>query len=114
MASDTLKFVLVCTLWLQAAAVSAAQKIVLYGDDDYAPYSYVEGGQFKGMYVEILKKAAQKLAPEYEVELQPRPWTRALAELQKGYAFALFPPGMKNERAYIKPYSVPLDRKSVV
>jgi polar amino acid transport system substrate-binding protein len=92
----------------------AVEKVVLYGDEDYAPYSFVENGEFKGMYVDMLKKAAQRLAPEYEIELQPRPWTRGLAELQRGASFALFPPGLKKERPYIEPYSIPLYRETVV
>jgi polar amino acid transport system substrate-binding protein len=103
---------LALALW--SAAAGATEKVTLYGDDDYAPYSYVEDGRFKGMYVDILQRAAQRLAPEYQVELQPRPWTRALAELEKGVSFALFPPGLKRERPYIEPYSVPLYRETVV
>ena len=33
------------------SALAAPQTVILYGDDDYAPYSYVENGVFKGMYV---------------------------------------------------------------
>jgi polar amino acid transport system substrate-binding protein len=92
----------------------AVEKVTLYGDEDYAPYSFVENGEFKGMYVDLLKKAAQRLAPEYEIDLVPRPWTRALLELQRGTSFALFPPGLKKERPYIEPYSIPLYRETVV
>jgi len=99
---------------LPLVPVHAVEKVVIYGDEDYAPYCFIEDGQFKGMYVDILKKAALRLAPEYAVELQPRPWTRGLAELEKGYSFALFPPGLKKERAYIEPYSIPLYRETVV
>jgi polar amino acid transport system substrate-binding protein len=92
----------------------AAEKIVIYGDDDYAPYSYLEDGQFKGIYVNILKEAAEKLAPAYVIELQAIPWKRGLAELENGKSFALFPPGLKHERTYIQPYSVSLYRETVV
>lgn len=97
-----------------AVMAHAVEKVILYGDEDYAPYSYVENGEFKGMYVDLLKKAAQRLAPEYEIELRPRPWTRGLLELQRGTSFALFPPGLKKERPYIEPYSIPLYRETVV
>lgn len=95
-------------------SVNAAEKIVLFGDDDYAPYSYIEDGQFKGIYVTILHEAARRMAPDYAIELQPIPWKRGLAELENGKAFALFPPGLKSERSYIKPYSVALYRETVV
>lgn len=89
---------------LSMPAAYAGQKVILFGDDDYAPYSYMEDGEFTGMYVDILKKAALKLAPAYEVEWQPRPWKRGLAEMESGSAFGLFPPGLKKERTYIGPY----------
>jgi polar amino acid transport system substrate-binding protein len=97
-----------------ACAVSyvfAGEKVILVGDDDYAPYSYVEQGTFKGMYIEILERAAKRLRPDYDVELQPRPWKRGLRELETGASFALFPPGLKRERTYIDPYSVPIYRE---
>ena len=43
-----------------AGQVAAAEKVVLEADDDYAPYSYVEKGQHKGIYVDFLKKVAEK------------------------------------------------------
>lgn len=103
-----------CVLSASAMLAQAAEKVVLLGDDDYAPYAYVENGEFKGMYVELLGKAAELLKPAYEVELQPRPWKRGLADLESGAALGLFPPGLKRERFYINPYSVVLYRETVV
>jgi polar amino acid transport system substrate-binding protein len=97
-----------------ASVASAGEKVVLYGDENYAPYSYVENGQLKGMYVDILEKAAEKLKPTYDVSLQPVPWKRGLADLEFGSAFALFPPGLKRERTYIDRYSTPIYRETVV
>lgn len=94
--------------------VHAQQRVVLYGDDDYAPYSFVEDGRFRGIYVDLLRQAARKLAPEYEVQLEPVPWKRGLTSLQNGTALALFPPYHVRERDYIDPYSVPLYRETVV
>ena len=51
--------------------LAAPQTVILYGDDDYAPYSYVENGAFKGMYIDILRQAASRM-PGYRLELQPR------------------------------------------
>jgi polar amino acid transport system substrate-binding protein len=96
-----------------ASAANAGEKVVLYGDENYAPYSYVEKGQFKGMYVDILEKAAEKLKPAYDITLQPVPWKRGLADLEFGSSFALFPPGLKRERTYIDLYSVPIYRETV-
>ena len=92
----------------------AAEHVVLYGDADYPPYSYVENGRFQGMYVDILQKAAKLLSPAYEVELIPVPWKRGLNYLETGEGFGLFPPGLKKERTYIQSYSVPLYTEQVV
>ena len=54
------------------------------------------------------------LAPTYQVDLQPIPWKRGLADLERGTSFALFPPGLKKERNYIQPYSVAIYRESIV
>ena len=100
-------------LGVSPCAVAAPQTVILYGDDDYAPYSYVENGVFKGMYVDILRLAARTM-PAYRLELQPRPWKRGLDALEKGQVFGLFPPGRKTERPYVQPYSAMLYRESVV
>ena len=101
-------------LGLPAPALAAPpQTVILYGDDDYAPYSYVEKGVFKGMYIDILRAAASRM-PGYRVELQPRPWKRGLDALETGRVFGLFPPGRKTERPYVQPYSAMLYRESVV
>ncbi len=96
------------------AAPAVVVPITIYGDDDYAPYSYLEHGQFKGMYVDIMREAAKRLLPLYQVDIQPIPWKRGLAELERGTSFALFPPGVKKERNYIDTYSIPLYRETVV
>lgn len=92
----------------------AAQVVVLYGDSDYAPYSYMENGRFTGIYVDMLTLAARTMAPQFEVQLRPLPWKRGLAEMENGRAFGLFPPGLKKERTYITTYSLPLYRETVV
>jgi polar amino acid transport system substrate-binding protein len=97
-----------------ASAVQAAERVVLYGDENYPPYSFVQDGQFKGMYVDILNKAAERLQPDYVVELLPVSWKRGLLYLERGSALGLFPPGFKKERGYIKDYSVGLYQETVV
>ncbi len=91
----------------------AAQKVVIEADNDYAPYSYVEDGELKGIYVDLLKLASKKLAPNYSIELQAIPWKRGLKNLETGRSMALFPPYRSKERPYIDPYSTPLYRETV-
>lgn len=92
----------------------AGEKVVLYGDDSYPPYAYLENGQFKGIYVELLQSAAGKLAGRYQLELVPTPWRRGLSMLESGQAFGLFPPYRRAERTFIDTYSTPLYRERVV
>ncbi len=98
--------------WMVTA--HAEQKVILYGDENYPPYSFVENGQFKGMYVDLLTAAAKRMAPDYQIELQPRPGKRGLLEVSRGNVLGIFPPGLKKERTYIRPYSAVLYRESVV
>ena len=105
---------LACLAWPAPAGGQTPQEVVLYGDDSYPPYSFVEQGQFKGLYVDMIRKAAEALAPEYRVEFRALPWRRGLAELELGTAFALFSPGMKTERPFISDYSTELFRETVV
>ncbi|MDP2368006.1 substrate-binding periplasmic protein [Rhodoferax sp.] len=91
----------------------ATQKVVIEADDDYAPYSYVEEGELKGIYVDVLRIASKKLAPNYEIELQAIPWKRGLKNLETGRSLALLPPYRSKERPYIDHYSVALYRETV-
>lgn len=104
-----------CLLFAASAAARAGAPVpvVLYGDDDYPPYSYVEHGQLKGIYTEIVREAAQAM-PQYQVQLRPVPWKRGVLMLQTGEAFALYPPySWRSERPYVR-YSVPLLMEQLV
>ena len=95
------------------ARAQAPQPVVIYGDDDYPPYSYVEQGQLKGIYTEIVREALQAM-PQYQAQLRPVPWKRGVLMLQTGEAFALYPPySWRSERPYVR-YSVPLLMEQLV
>lgn len=80
----------------------AAIEVVIYGDDDNPPYSYIEANsKISGIYAEIIQAVTDKM-PEYKVSLKPIPWIRGLKMLETGEAFALFPPYLKSERTYIE------------
>lgn len=57
--------------------------VVIYGDENYPPYSYVENGIFKGIYTEIIREAAKEIEG-YNVELKPVPWRRGLKLIENG------------------------------
>ena len=82
-------------------------------DAGYPPYSYAEGHQARGLYHDILRAAFARM-PEYRVHIRPLPWARALAELAKGRAFALYPPYHRpSERPWMD-YSRPILREKLV
>lgn len=96
---------LACTRLSSAAA--PPQPLVIYGDDGYPPYSYVENGQMKGIYTDILREALRTM-PQYRVQLRPVPWKRGVLMMQTGEAFALYPPyALPGERPTVS-YSAPL------
>ena len=104
---------LVATVSL-ATAASAGETVIIEGDDAFPPYAYVENGQYKGIYVELLSLAAKQLAPRYNVVLKPIPWKRGLKNLEEGKTLALFAPFRNAERDYISAYSTPLYHETVM
>ncbi|MEH6461328.1 substrate-binding periplasmic protein [Chitinimonas sp. JJ19] len=109
--TTTRRTLLTVPLWLYATTCQAAP-IVLYADEAFPPYSYVEQGRLKGIYVDQVRAAVARLK-QYQVELRPIPWERGLAELAQGRIFGLFASYRRSERAYIKHYSAPLQLEHV-
>lgn len=97
-----------------ASSSYAETAVIIYADDGYAPYSYKEGSEAKGLYVEILKAVFAKM-PDYKVTIEPVPWKRALKYMETGEGFAITPPYYRpKERPFINPYSEPLFEEEVV
>ena len=84
-----------------------SQKVVIYADDGYAPYSYLDGNKAAGIYTEILEKAFSRM-DGYEVEIQALPWARGISMVEKGEGFAIFPPYYRPEQRPWMDYSVPI------
>lgn len=97
---------------ISLAARAAPQPVIIYGDDGYPPYSYVEDGKLTGIYTDIVRQALQAM-PQYQAQLLPVPWKRGILMLQTGAAFALYPPyALPGERPTVS-YSVPLMTEQV-
>ena len=80
-----------------AAAQSApADPIVLLGDRDYPPLSFLENGEPKGMDVEIARELERVLGREIEVELTD--WDEAQRRVIKGEADGLFSMSISDQR----------------
>lgn len=99
-----------CTLF----ADTKPQHVVVYGDDSYPPYSYLDDGQAKGIYTEILVAVFEQME-QYDVEITLVPWKRGLKLLELGKGFALYPPYYyADKRHFIEPYSLPILTEEVV
>ena len=59
---------LLCTV-LASTSVFAKTNVVIYGDDSYPPYSYVDSGRMTGIYTVVLERIFSKM-PEYNVTIK--------------------------------------------
>ncbi|WP_085906654.1 substrate-binding periplasmic protein [Kiloniella majae] len=92
----------------------AEQKVIILGDDGYAPFSFIKNNQPQGIYVNILNEVFKKLEG-YDVSFQMLPWKRSLNEIKRGTGFAVFPPyHFPKERPYMTPYSEPILLEQVI
>ena len=104
---------LVCLIWQGLAMAQARIAVTVLCDANYPPYSYAENGEAKGLYSDILRAAFARM-PAYRVNISPTPWPRGLAAVEKGTAFALFPPYYRPlERPWMD-YSKPILQETVV
>ena len=100
---------------LPSAWADERQTVTILADDAYPPYTFVENGQLKGIYIDLLQLASKRLSHQYDIKFQATPWQRGLNELKDGRAFALIPPYKHYDtRPYMKPYSVPLLTETVI
>ncbi len=103
-------------LYLAVQGTALAQtpiSVTVLCDASYPPYSYAENGEAKGLYSDI-RRAAFARMPGYRVSIRPVPWPRGLAALEKGTAFALFPPYYRPVERPWMDYSRPILEESVV
>lgn len=97
---------------LTSATEKTPIEVLVYAEDGYPPYSYVEAGEARGIYTEIMKLAFARM-PSYRVTIEPIPWKRGLALIESGRGFAFYPPYYRPERLFIKLYSIPILKESV-
>jgi len=91
------------------------RELVIVADEDFPPYTYMDKGELKGIYVELLAELSNQLLPDYQVKIIAQPWKRALQTVKSGRAFAIIPPHRHyTSRPYIAPYSVPLLTETIV
>jgi polar amino acid transport system substrate-binding protein len=99
---------------LSFASIAAPTKVVFYTDSSYPPYSYIEDGQVKGVYVDLIQRVSAKL-PDYHIELVASKWKDAKAKVDEGKAFGLVGAYYHaHEWPNIYPYSYPINQETVV
>ncbi len=98
---------LLITICFLITQLYAVQTIELLGDKGYPPYSYVEDGVAKGVYVDIIKEAVAQI-PEYDITFKMIAWNRSIALVKKGKAVGFFPPYYSKERTSWTKFSEPI------
>lgn len=96
-----------------ASPGAAVQRVTIYVDDAYPPYSYAVNGEAFGVYPAVLARIFAAM-PGYQVALQPVPWKRGLRLLEQGEGFALAPPYQRPAERPWMAYSAPILLESVV
>ena len=92
---------------LITTSIYASQTVELAGDMNYPPYSYIENGVAKGIYVDILKEAFSKM-PSYNIKFNMMAYKRAIAMTKRGKIIGFFPPYYGIERTKWTKFSEPI------
>ncbi|MDG3085098.1 transporter substrate-binding domain-containing protein [Vibrio hannami] len=80
-------------------------KILIVGDSQHPPFSYLENGENKGIYTEIVQQTLSRMSDSSAV-IELYPWKRSLSMVERGEAQAIFPPHYFPEmRPYLIDYS---------
>lgn len=87
--------------------IYGAQTVKLAGDMNYPPYSFIENGVAKGVYVDIINKAFDKL-PNYDVKFNMMAYKRAIAMTKQGKIVGFFPPYYGIDRTSWTKFSEPI------
>jgi len=101
-AGGGLRQALVLLCWAVLAAPAAAETLVVFGDDAYAPVIYSKQGQPDGALVRLLRRAESLTGDRYELRLVP--WKRAYELARRGEG-GLIGVSYTQERSVIFDYS---------
>lgn len=90
----------------QAAENDSLKKVVVGGDFDYKPYTFLDSnGKAKGFDVDIIKHIADKY--NWELEFQFTKWDQALENLEKGEIDVLLSVIYTEQRDSVFDYTIP-------
>lgn len=97
------------------AAAAEKQKVQILADDNYPPYSYLDlSNKPAGLYVDLINAVSARMKA-FSIQVQMVPWKRGLSMVEQGEALAIMAPYFRpKSRPWIRPYSEPLFRETVV
>ncbi|MGQ8365409.1 substrate-binding periplasmic protein [Glaciecola sp. 1036] len=99
---------------LTSASDKAKQEVVMYTESQYRPYSYIEDGQLKGIYIDLIARMNQEL-PEYKITTYAMPWFEALNNVKKAKGDAILGTYfLGKSRPQIYPYSMPIYKEEII
>jgi polar amino acid transport system substrate-binding protein len=101
-----------CMLGINSAYASEAVEVVIFADEAYPPYSYMENGELRGIYPALFVKFFEQM-PGYKVQIKPVPWKRGLMMIETGQGFALIPPYYRPKERPWMHYSEPILEEQV-
>jgi polar amino acid transport system substrate-binding protein len=90
---------------LALPGASSAERLVVFGDDRYAPVIHEEAGRPVGFLVELLRRAQLYSGDDYDIRLMP--WKRAYAQALAGQG-GLIGVSLTSERQLVFDYSRPV------
>jgi len=100
-------FILCITFFLTGNVYADPIKVTIYTDDSLRPYSYLENGEVKGTFAEILRTVFKRM-PGYDINLTAVPWKRGKKIMEKGKGFGLATAYFHgHDWPYLYPYSLP-------
>lgn len=91
------KHILIFVLVISLLPVCAmAEKVIFVSPVDLPPKIFVEGGQLKGTYVDIIREVCKHI--DVEPVFRQYPWKRCVKYVKTGKAGAIFPPFLTKKR----------------
>lgn len=98
---------------LAGGALAESRTVLIATDDAYPPYSFLQQEQAAGLYLQLMRRAAEAL-PGWRLVFKPLPWSRALLQAEQAEVDAVLPPYRGMGRDWIALYAGPLHREEVV
>ena len=108
-------FSIIFILFFARLSFAAEIEVDILANDSHPPYVYVEEGDIKGIYIDVLKRISERISG-YKLTITPAPWQRVKKLIEVGKKIAFVPPYYHgHDWHYVWPYSISImDEKVVV